>query len=194
VTRSGPSFLLLAVAVGGCVHHQPLQRRDQARGAPTVASIDEVPTCGYRVVVESKKLGRVEGELIAADASTLHVLDTGGLRPIPVGSIERVTVEVLPGHSGRVTVSTVLGTLSTISNGYFLLFTAPLWIISGTAAGSYAASRSSEQAMPTDLSLPAYARFPQGVPPGWPPTGATPPACKLVPTDDLSAKERGESD
>ncbi len=190
MTRSRPSFLLLAVAVGGCVHRQPLQRRDEARGAPAVASVDEVPTCGHRVVVELKNQGRVGGELIAADASALHVLDGGGLQAIAVGPIERVTVEVLPGHSVGITVSTVLGTLSTIGNGYFLVFTAPAWIISGLGSGSSAASRSSEQTVPTDVSLPAYARFPQGVPPGWPPTSAKPPACRLVPTDDLSAKYR----
>jgi hypothetical protein len=176
-----PSFLLLAATLGGCVHLRPLLPREEARGVATAASIEEVPTCGHQVTVSLVNQQVVEGELIAADATALHVLDADRLASIAAAEIDRVTVRVLPNRSGGIAGVTVLGTISTVSNGYFLLFTAPLWIISGTAAGTNAITRSFEVAPPADPALPAYARFPQGLPPGWPPTSARPPTCLQVP-------------
>ncbi len=176
-----PSFLLLAAALGGCAHQRPLLPREEARGGATAASIEEVPTCGHQVTVSLKNQQVVEGELIAADATALHVLDADRLASIAAAEIDRVTVRVLPNSSGSVAGAMVLGTISTVSNGYFLVFTAPLWIISGIAAWNVASTRSSEVATPADPALPAYARFPQGMPPGWPPTSARPPTCLQVP-------------
>ena len=64
------------------------------------------------------------------------------------------------------TVWTLIGTLSTISNGGFLLFTAPAWQLGGwlaTAAQSKRPILRSDQVPWLDLRL--YARFPQGLPP-----------------------------
>ena len=62
---------------------------------------------------------------------------------------------------------TLLGTLSTGSHGFFLILSAPVWILTGTVA----AVNQSRQPV---LTYPrqgwagwrAYARFPQGLPPG----------------------------
>jgi hypothetical protein len=57
--------------------------------------------------------------------------------------------------------------VSTISNGYLLGITAPLWIITGIVASSNE-SRAPLRGVPPLVwaDLAAYARFPQGLPPG----------------------------
>jgi hypothetical protein len=61
----------------------------------------------------------------------------------------------------------LLGTLSTISNGAFLLFTAPMWIIGGSIATG---ARSFEPIVDYPKRdwghLAPFARYPQGMPRG----------------------------
>jgi hypothetical protein len=61
----------------------------------------------------------------------------------------------------------LLGTLSTISNGGFLIFTAPMWLIGGSLAVG-GESRAPERKSPplTWVELAPFARFPQGIPDG----------------------------
>ena len=71
--------------------------------------------------------------------------------------------------SGSVATSTTLGVLSTIANGFILVFTAPAWIVTGSIS-RHADARAAERDLPDDFNraevdLRAVARFPQGMPP-----------------------------
>jgi len=111
----------------------------------------------------------VEGELIAVDPDTVFVMSRTGLVAVPKAAVRRATLVAYDAQWGGLAGWAVLGTLSTVSNGGFLILTAPLWIIVSTSA---TASRS--RAPMVELGekgdrwekLRLYARFPQGMPPG----------------------------
>jgi len=67
----------------------------------------------------------------------------------------------------RVAVGTVLGLLSTVSNGWFLIVTGPMWLIGGSIAAS-GQRRVPIESVPTVrwTDVAAFARFPQGILPG----------------------------
>jgi hypothetical protein len=69
---------------------------------------------------------------------------------------------------GGLALATVGGTLSTVSNGAFLLLTAPAWILTGTI-GAAAYSNAPQLGLEPDSGerqLRAFARYPLGMPPG----------------------------
>lgn len=61
----------------------------------------------------------------------------------------------------------------------------PLWIASGLIAALRGAAGDVTEGAVGHTALPAYARFPQGLPPGWPPPDARPRRCRPAPTDGL---------
>jgi hypothetical protein len=86
---------------------------------------------------------------------------------IPTAAVKRGKLTAYAAEKGAVTTWAVLGALSTISNGGFLILTAPMWIIGGPlAVGSE--SRAPERKNPplTWVELAPFARFPQGMPEG----------------------------
>jgi len=109
----------------------------------------------------------VEGELIAVDADTAFVMSGTTLVALPKAAVRDASLFAYDAEWGSLALWSVLGTVSTISNGGYLLLTAPLWIIAGTSA---TASRSRaprvELAQQGWAQLRLYARFPQGMPPG----------------------------
>jgi len=110
---------------------------------------------------------RADGELIAVSAESVWVLSGNQGLVIPTAGVKRGKLTAYAAQKGAVTTWAVLGTLSTISNGWFLIFTAPMWIIGGPlAVGSE--SRAPERKSPPLAwgELAAFARFPQGMPEG----------------------------
>jgi hypothetical protein len=111
----------------------------------------------------------VEGELIAVDPDTVFVLREAALVALPKTAVRNAQLFAYDAQWGGLAWWGVIGTLSTISNGGFLLLTAPLWIITSTAT---TASRS--RAPRVELAeqgdrwavMRLYARFPPGLPPG----------------------------
>jgi hypothetical protein len=70
---------------------------------------------------------------------------------------------------GSVEAWTLLGVLSTVANGWFLIITAPAWMLTG-GFSHYGDVRAAERDLPDDFDRPeidlrAVARFPQGMPP-----------------------------
>jgi hypothetical protein len=112
----------------------------------------------------------LSGELLAVSSDSLWILSTRDSSVV----IGRTAIE-----SGRVTGFrtegqslgwTALGVLSTISNGFILIITAPVWALTG-AIGHHADVRATERDLPAAFDRPgvdlrAVARFPQGMPPG----------------------------
>lgn len=106
-----------------------------------------------------------EGELIAIDRDTIHVHSFGGLVSLPRASVCCVTLTAFHQEYGSVAAWAALGTLSTVSHGFGLLLTAPIWMLAGTAAASNASVAPRIRSTDPEV-LRRFARFPQGIPPG----------------------------
>ena len=107
----------------------------------------------------------VHGELIAATSDSVHVLSSDSLVVVPTASVIAGTLTAYDAQHGALRWWTVLGGLSTLSHGFGLVLSAPVWAVAGsmaTASGSKAPRVESTD--PTLLRM--YARFPQGLPPG----------------------------
>jgi hypothetical protein len=112
---------------------------------------------------------RVQGELLAVTTDSVWVLTGEGGVVVPTATVLRGKLTGYLSGAGAVTGWTALGVLSTLSNGIVLIFTAPLWVITGTVAGSAASYAPVRQAPPLPWAeLAVFARFPQGMPPGLP--------------------------
>jgi hypothetical protein len=105
-----------------------------------------------------------EGELIAVDADSIHIL-FDRLVSLPRASFCCMTVTAFQMDYSPLVAWGVLGTLSTLSHGFVLILSAPIWALTATsvaATASYA-----PRVVSTDpVMLRTYARFPQGIPPG----------------------------
>jgi hypothetical protein len=116
---------------------------------------------------ESAEPRRTDGELIAVSADSVWVLNESQGVVIPTITVQSGKLTAYAAQTGTLTTWTVVGTLATISNGGFLIFTAPMWLIGGsvTVGGE---SRSPERKHPplTWMELAPFARFPQGMPEG----------------------------
>jgi hypothetical protein len=110
---------------------------------------------------------RTDGELIAVSAESVWVLSANQGLVIPTAAVKRGKLTAYAAQKGGLTLWTIVGTLSTISNGAFLIFTAPMWIIGGSLAVG-GESRAPERKSPplTWVELAPFARFPQGLPAG----------------------------
>jgi hypothetical protein len=140
---------------------------------------DEMATQAYGGWMEVSARGQplAAGELIAVSTDSVWVLVAYGPQSEPADSVELQVFpwsDVIEGtlvayNSGAsvVTAATVMGAAATASHGRFFLFSAPLWILTGTVA-----SRSQRDSVirqypgipPDDLR--PFCRFPQGIPPG----------------------------
>jgi hypothetical protein len=124
---------------------------------------------GWIELTYKKSMGprRIAGELIAVSADSVWVLnDTAGMA-IPTSAVHDGKLTAYAAQTGNLTTWTLLGALSTLSNGALLVFTAPMWLIGGslTVRGE---ARSPERKQPPLgwNELAPYARFPQGLPEG----------------------------
>ena len=109
----------------------------------------------------------VAGELIAVSRDTVWVLGPSGGAVVPTASVRGGQLTGYSAQADKVAGAAFLGTLSTISNGWFLVFTAPLWIITGTVAAANQSHAPVRRVPPLAWSdLSALARFPQGLPVG----------------------------
>ena len=107
------------------------------------------------------------GELIAVSAESVWVLSGSQGLVIPTAAVKKGKLTAYAAQKDGLTAWMLLGTLSTISNGGFLIFTAPMWLIGGSLAVG-GESRAPERKSPplTWVELAPFARFPQGLPEG----------------------------
>jgi hypothetical protein len=110
---------------------------------------------------------RTDGELIAVSADSIWVLSANQGLVIPTAAVKRGKLTAYAAQKGGLTLWTIVGTLSTLSNGAFLVLTAPMWIIGGSLAVG-AESRAPQRKSPplAWAELAPYTRFPQGFPAG----------------------------
>jgi hypothetical protein len=113
----------------------------------------------------ANKKATLAGELLAVSADSFFLV-AESFHAVARAEVKSARLEIYNSHSGEIAGLAFLGTLTTISNGAFLIFTAPLWIFGGI--GSTAArSREPMVYFPKRgwSRLAAFARFPQGLPP-----------------------------
>lgn len=151
-------LLLLIVFVSSC-------------SAPQyVPKVKEIPFSAYgsHIEVEQHTGPGIEGELIAVDSLSMFVLvrneSPGQLQNIPVQNIEKFKLTYAQPASHAWTIPVY--TLSTVSHGLWLIFTAPINAVVTsvvTARGANAYTYNEEAVSYKELSM--FARFPQGIPP-----------------------------
>jgi hypothetical protein len=211
--RTGAAALLgvlvPALLAGSCATNPtPPDRRRTPEAAVTSGY-------GGYVFVELERGGAITGELIAATGDKLTILtDKNKLGTVDFSQVRELTVGVHDNHPDATAIWAALGTLSTLSHGFFLIFTAPVWIISGISATSSESHRGlficephreprASSACLADARV--YSRFPQGLPPGVgeaqllgrapvrvaapPPPAAAPPGDAGAPADGGLAPE-----
>lgn len=125
---------------------------------------------GFWTTVEystDSSLKLAHGELIAINKGKLYLLGYEGLIGIPTEKIHRVKIFLYKSKEQTIEYWALLGTLSTISHGYSLIFSAPVWIISGIIC-AIGESKSGVLEYPEHSweEIRKYARFPQGIPEG----------------------------
>lgn len=153
--RARELLCVLALAVACTTNPDPRK--------PTVESMQRNAFGGWVVVTLADR--EVSGELLAIDARELYVLEYGrGLpRVVKLDQVRRA--ELFEYVSGDFAAWGIVGTLSTASHGYWLVFSAPIWILTSAIASS----------LETHHMILAYpdagwdgfarwARFPQGPP------------------------------
>ncbi len=138
--------------------------------------VDHVPTAqevgsratGSWIAVWDRRERLVVGELIAIDRGSFYLLpERRQLVTIPVAEVDHARLEAYRSDSSGLAIWGGLGTASTLSHGGWLLISAPAWILTSIAAGSINRHHPfyDYPDHPAE-ELRAFARFPQGVPPG----------------------------
>ena len=108
------------------------------------------------------------GELLAVTRDTLWLATEGGGRAVSAALISEGRLFGYDSEYGKVVGAAALGTVATISNGAFLIFTAPMWIIGGSAtAGGQSKVAVTELPGVSADELRPWARFPAGLPRGF---------------------------
>ncbi len=152
-----------AVACAGCAHNSAPEGWLPKPAEAQAGAYGGWMELSYKQTTEQ----RADGELIAVSADSVWLLGEDQALVIPTTAVKRGKLTAYAAQKGPLALWTLLGTLSTISNGVGLIFTAPMWIIGGSlAVGSE--SRAPERKSPrlTWGELAPYARFPQGMPEG----------------------------
>ncbi len=108
-----------------------------------------------------------DGELIAVEAESLFVLQGTELVALAWSDVSKAQLMAYDSKKGGLAWWTTLGSLSTVSHGWALGLSLPLWIIIGTtttASQSHAPNYTCPQRSWQDLVM--FSRFPQGLPEG----------------------------
>jgi hypothetical protein len=129
---------------------------------------DDAPQDPYGAwIVVQHARGETDGELIAVHEDSVFVLtQSGRLAGFAHGGINQARIAYFDAQWVGLAVWTFVGSLATISNGYFAGFTLPLWLIAGPIATA-SQSRAPLESVKREsqwAEMRMYARFPQGMP------------------------------
>ena len=159
-------FCCVALLSGCASYHAP-------KGwLPERTYVEQEPYGGW-LYVEANRNGMqkmADGEFIGTSDESLLLLNENGLTRVPLDLISYASLKLHDDDRSNFAIWTALGAISTISNGWLLAITAPLWIISGSIiTGSETYSGFYEARPPRSIwwrTTTMYSRFPQGIPPG----------------------------
>jgi hypothetical protein len=195
---SGSLVALALVGLGAaCTRYGSMDRSKGFTGNETTASLEDVPVRGHEIEIEHAGQ-TTSGELLAVDDMYLYVLTDSRVRAIERRKVTQVSVELYASQAGQAGLWTALGTVSTISHGFLLVITAPVWLATGISVTAGAAATNDLEIRDDRLGpLYQFARFPQGLPPTWPgarvplersPPRVTPPSDAGTDATDASEK------
>jgi hypothetical protein len=165
------AVLALAALCGGaaaCAHNPAPD------GAIVSAEAMQYTARGGYILIEQRNGIYAGGELLAVAPGAIHVQTDRGPRTIPLTQIQSMRLAAYETGQGAMAGWGALGVLSTLSHGFVLIFSAPIWLIStGVAAGLE--SRGALVDYPGDRleDFRRFARYPQGLPTA-PPTAPAP--------------------
>jgi hypothetical protein len=165
---NGPIFLFLFFcALTGCVSTR----------APSgwLAPAESLPTDVYGgwIKLHTKDLIGYEnthrGEFIGIrDSSVFLLTEKGELKMISMKNVRNANLYIHQNYGSEAALTTLAGTASTISGGFALIITAPIWIITGTILTINASFKGNYSQHEPDSawwnSVKQFARFPQGPP------------------------------
>ncbi len=164
-------ILLLALSLSGCLRI-PVPRLERHRiwagTRKTGVGVEKVPVRGFPVQVGIAER-RISGELLAADGDFIWVLEKNCLRQLEYQRVSWASVEYFTSFAPLVGGWDGLGAMSTLSHGFFVVFSLPIWLGIGVPTAIGAAVNNDLEFKPKQFDkLYQFARFPQGMPEGWP--------------------------
>ena len=159
--------ILYAIITGCATTYAP------ADGLPDTDEVPKYEFGGWITVItepdssnHDEKWMQYSGEFISYDEANIYLL-YDSLYQIPKNKIRNSILELDEKNSAVFGLWVMGGTISTISNGKFLILTAPLWLLTGipTAVGESARDRYESDAPAEKYwnSINKFARFPQGI-------------------------------
>ncbi|HEX7839319.1 MAG TPA: hypothetical protein VF469_17700, partial [Kofleriaceae bacterium] len=153
------SLLVLLVAATACVSNPDVRPR-------TIEGVVRDGRGGW-IVVTQRNGAQIDGELIAVDPGDVRVLTATGLVLVAKPAVATARLWAWQTEHGVLGLWGTAGMLSTITHGFWLVFSAPIWFLSTTITTSVE-SRASIVDYPDDGwgKLSPWARFPQGLPAG----------------------------
>lgn len=118
-----------------------------------------------------EEMQELQGEFLAVEGDSLFVFATVDERwelvSLSLSDILGGKLRAYDPGTGQYAGWAVLGTLSTVSHGFYLVLTAPVWILGGTAIASSQSKIADYEFAQTSIhKLGAFARFPAGMPDG----------------------------
>ena len=132
---------------------------------PQVEAAD--PYGAWIVVWGPKQREIRSGELLAVTHDSVFLLsDLNVPEGVAAGDSLGATLAFYDPQTGSLSAWTALGTIGTISNGLFLIFTGPIFLITGSVATGHQSSAPIVTVRPGGdwRALAPYARFPGGLP------------------------------
>lgn len=155
------AVVLAALAAGtpGCLRNpDPMPR--------SMSSVESDARGGFAVVTVPGK-GVFHGELIAISPLEVWVLVGDAMLHEPLARVSKLEIHPYRVPVGGLAATGALGTLSTLSHGFFLVISAPLWIVTTVISGAMYSRTARERYDGGNWDeLAKWARFPQGMPAG----------------------------
>jgi hypothetical protein len=155
---------MAVVVLGGCARSSSAPRG----WLPKVEAAGRDPYGGWITLRPTDAhQASLAGEFIAATADSAYVLTSGSVVGVPWFEVKRAQVVWYEAGTGAVNGWVFGGCLATLSHGFGLMFSLPVWLIAGNVS-AHTHVRAARMEYP-DLpwhQLRAGARFPGGLPPG----------------------------
>lgn len=164
--------LLLCAACGAPI--KLLNRATPLGGTPiTDLTVNDVPVHGFEVTLtlatSNSETQDLSGELLAVDRKRIWLMVDKQVVPNALSSVKEANLVVFPSTSaGWLGLWMGVGAVSTISHGFFLVLTVPMWLGSGIPSIVTSALRNDLRVPLHRLDeLSQFARYPAGMPPPW---------------------------
>jgi len=136
---------------------------------PLVPELEEVPSNPYGSFIEIKLRNgyTISGELIAVSNDSVFVYSPVRIEVLDIREIKSAKIIIYRRYPNYapIIIWGLLGTLSTITHGWWLIISAPAWIFVTVTAIANESSEQNKVVYPNITELAKFSRYPQGLPP-----------------------------